>query len=134
MADGLFLNMASVFQMYFGKEPVYSPTDWAKSDFDRFFSFFKDEDVNCARNLPQKLFQSPTCGNGFVEEGEDCDCGLKETCQNKCCDPDTCKLQWSERCASGKCCDLVICRPRANGFNCADGKVCSNNNCVKGKL
>ena len=33
----------------------------------------------CLRNKPEKLFQSPTCGNSFVEAGEECDCGLKNT-------------------------------------------------------
>ena len=32
----------------------------------------------CLRNLPQQLYEGPVCRNGFVEEGEECDCGLPE--------------------------------------------------------
>ena len=31
----------------------------------------------CLRNKPRTLFDTPVCGNGFVEPGEQCDCGLK---------------------------------------------------------
>ncbi len=27
----------------------------------------------------------PLCGNMIVEEGEECDCGFLEECQEKCC-------------------------------------------------
>lgn len=27
------------------------------------------------------------CGNGIVEEGEECDCGYKEDCKDNCCNP-----------------------------------------------
>jgi hypothetical protein len=36
-----------------------------------------------------KVFKLDTCGNGVLEEGEECDTGGKET---DCCDPKTCKL------------------------------------------
>ncbi|KAF2190744.1 hypothetical protein K469DRAFT_721643 [Zopfia rhizophila CBS 207.26] len=40
------------------------------------------------------------CGNGIVEEGEDCDCGGEEGCgENACCDAKTCKFK------SGAVCD-----------------------------
>ncbi len=72
----------------------------------------------CLRNKPTRLFQSPVCGNSFVEEGEECDCGLKEHCDNPCCNPETCLLFHNATCATGKCCDFTTCRPREPGSLC----------------
>lgn len=44
----------------------------------------------------------------FVEEGEECDCGLPEHCDNPCCDPSTCKLHVNATCAVGECCDTAV--------------------------
>lgn len=54
------------------------------------------------------LFEGPVCGNSFVEDGEECDCGLPEKCTNNCCDPVTCKLRGNATCATGACCDLQV--------------------------
>ena len=62
----------------------------------------------CLRNKPEKLFDSPVCGNGFVESGEQCDCGLPEYCTNTCCNATTCMLFSNATCATGKCCDLEV--------------------------
>ncbi|OJD31849.1 adam protease adm-b [Diplodia corticola] len=47
------------------------------------------------------------CGNGIVEEGEDCDCGGTDGCgDNPCCNPTTCKFQNSAVCddSNEDCC------------------------------
>lgn len=72
----------------------------------------------CLWNWPRTLFQSPTCGNGFVERDEQCDCGLPEFCKNPCCDPHTCTLRPNAACATGKCCDLTRCRLHFAGRLC----------------
>lgn len=62
------------------------------------------------RNKPESLFGEAVCGNGFVEQGEQCDCGLAESCDgNKCCDPSTCMFYHSNvTCATGECCDQKV--------------------------
>lgn len=54
------------------------------------------------------LFEGPVCGNGFVEPGEQCDCGLRDRCNNSCCNPITCTLHVNASCATGECCDLQV--------------------------
>ncbi|CAH1154204.1 unnamed protein product [Phaedon cochleariae] len=77
----------------------------------------------CLLNKPNELTDHKNCGNGIVEEGEDCDCGSIENCHkvNPCCDPITCKLTKEAQCASGSCCedcrlieDGVVCREATN--------------------
>jgi hypothetical protein len=41
----------------------------------------------------------PICGNGIVEQGEDCDCGGTASCgDNRCCNPTTCKFTTGSVC------------------------------------
>ena len=54
------------------------------------------------------FFKSQECGNMFVEEGEECDCGLPGRCDNPCCNPHTCKLHVNATCATGDCCDTAV--------------------------
>ena len=61
------------------------------------------------------------CGNGIVEEGEDCDCGGEANCgNNQCCDPKTCKFKSGAVCddSNEDCCKScqfassgTVCRP-----------------------
>ncbi|RYP23872.1 hypothetical protein DL767_008709 [Monosporascus sp. MG133] len=63
-----------------------------------------------------------TCGNGIVEEGEQCDCGGEEGCGgNNCCDPNTCRFR------SGAVCDPMNedcctdqCQFASNGTICRE--------------
>lgn len=59
------------------------------------------------RDVPPGITGSQ-CGNGIVEEGEECDCGGDETCgDNQCCDPKTCKFKSGAQCddSNEECCD-----------------------------
>jgi hypothetical protein len=82
------------------------------------------------------LITAAQCGNGIVEEGEDCDCGGPTGCVgNKCCNPTTCKFitpavcdQSNEECCSG--CQFMasgaVCR--ASTGVCDPQEVCSGTN------
>ncbi|XP_070760282.1 zinc metalloproteinase-disintegrin-like MTP4 [Enoplosus armatus] len=53
------------------------------------------------------------CGNGFVEKGEQCDCGAVEECTNPCCNATTCTLREGAQCADGECCESCKISPRS---------------------
>lgn len=95
-----------------------SPKHWSSCSIDQLNLAFHHGMNYCLRNKPIKLFDSPTCGNGIVEPGEQCDCGLPETCDNSCCDPNSCMLHSNASCATGECCDLTTCHPRSSGYEC----------------
>lgn len=63
----------------------------------------------CLMNKPTNIFRS-SCGNGIIEDGEDCDCGLRDFCTNKCCNATTCKLMNNAKCSDGVCCDKSTCQ------------------------
>ncbi|XP_061216143.1 disintegrin and metalloproteinase domain-containing protein 19 isoform X1 [Neopsephotus bourkii] len=76
----------------------------------------------CLSNMPdtRKMYGGKKCGNGYLEEGEECDCGEVEECNNPCCDARTCSLKLGAECAHGSCCHQcklmspgTICRERA---------------------
>ncbi|KAM5442005.1 hypothetical protein MferCBS31731_002834 [Microsporum ferrugineum] len=64
--------------------------------------------TNClTTNRGVDTISGQQCGNGIVEDGEDCDCGGDESCKgNKCCDPKTCKYTSGSQCddANEECC------------------------------
>ncbi|XP_061312791.1 disintegrin and metalloproteinase domain-containing protein 19 [Pezoporus flaviventris] len=76
----------------------------------------------CLSNMPdtRKMYGGKKCGNGYLEEGEECDCGEVEECNNPCCDARTCSLKLGAECAHGSCCHQcklmspgTLCRERA---------------------
>ncbi|XP_043499071.1 uncharacterized protein LOC122522245 isoform X2 [Polistes fuscatus] len=96
----------------------FGPSHWSTCSLEHLALAFEHGMDYCLRNKPQKLFDSPICGNGFVEPGEQCDCGLEEKCDNPCCDATTCMLYKNASCATGECCDLKTCRPKSAGTEC----------------
>ncbi|KAG5679982.1 hypothetical protein PVAND_009517 [Polypedilum vanderplanki] len=96
-----------------------APTHWSSCSIDQLNLAFHHGMDYCLKNKPTKIFDSPICGNGFVEPGEQCDCGLPQHCKNNsCCNPYTCKLYSNATCATGSCCDLTTCSPHAAGTMC----------------
>lgn len=67
----------------------------------------------CLLNRPKAFINHLECGNGFLEDAEECDCGPVEQCQNACCDARTCQLISTASCANGECCDLTTCQPHS---------------------
>lgn len=78
--------------------------------------------MSCVYDYPDQLFGDPSCGNGYVETGEECDCGTEQECKASgvfnCCDPKTCKLRLSAQCADGPCCNG--CKFKSQGVLCRD--------------
>ncbi|NXL57854.1 ADA19 protein, partial [Chordeiles acutipennis] len=74
----------------------------------------------CLSNMPdtKKLYGGKKCGNGYLEEGEECDCGEVEECKNPCCDASTCSLKLGAECAHGSCCHQ--CKLMSPGTPCRE--------------
>lgn len=58
---------------------------------------------HCASWCPSESGQ-PICGNGLVEQGEQCDCGYSDQCKDECCfdanqaEDRKCKLRPGKQC------------------------------------
>ncbi|XP_006894786.1 PREDICTED: disintegrin and metalloproteinase domain-containing protein 1a-like [Elephantulus edwardii] len=82
-----------------------------------FSRFLHELQGECLFNKPGPVARqrrSSTCGNGVVEETEECDCG--PTCDSHpCCDP-LCKLNADAQCSQGLCCSE--CQFRRRGHTC----------------
>ncbi|KPP63990.1 hypothetical protein Z043_117706, partial [Scleropages formosus] len=53
----------------------YIPRKFARCSVEEYMRFLERGGGNCLFNKPVKLLDPPECGNGFVESGEECDCG-----------------------------------------------------------
>ncbi|XP_052457251.1 disintegrin and metalloproteinase domain-containing protein 33 [Carassius gibelio] len=87
----------------------------SKKDLD---NYFQKGGGMCLFNMPnmKDLVGGKKCGNGFVEEGEECDCGEPEECTNDCCHPSNCTLKVDAQCAHGVCCE--DCKMKQAGTMC----------------
>ncbi|KAK3864746.1 hypothetical protein Pcinc_029603 [Petrolisthes cinctipes] len=72
----------------------------------------------CLKNIPES--RDSNCGDGVVdvEDGEECDCGPPEFCDNHCCVANTCKLASYATCAFGLCCNNETCQMKPQGEVC----------------
>ncbi|XP_072573843.1 disintegrin and metalloproteinase domain-containing protein 19 isoform X2 [Paramormyrops kingsleyae] len=88
----------------------------------------------CLSNPPNTstMYGGPRCGNGYLEDGEECDCGDAEECSSPCCNAHNCTLKAGAQCAHGVCCENcklkspgVLCRPASGSCDLpeyCDGK------------
>lgn len=72
----------------------------------------------CLKNVPSHsdVVGIARCGNGLLEDGEQCDCGTPEECKDKCCNAATCTFTRGSACAAGRCCQN--CQLRVAGHPC----------------
>ncbi|XP_071946872.1 zinc metalloproteinase-disintegrin-like MTP8 isoform X2 [Antedon mediterranea] len=97
------------------------PTVWSECTKEYLKTSLGKGLASCLFNYPKEIFDGPICGNGYVEKGEECDCGSVEYCNNPCCVPEICMLHENATCAIGECCDncqikppAELCRPQVN--------------------
>ncbi|XP_060140742.1 disintegrin and metalloproteinase domain-containing protein 12 isoform X4 [Globicephala melas] len=76
-------------------------------------AFFSKGGGACLSNAPDSGLLVPRahCGNGFVEEGEECDCGAGQECPDSCCHAHNCSLRAGAQCTHGDCCAHCLLKP-----------------------
>uniref|UniRef100_A0A8C1Q8R2 ADAM metallopeptidase domain 11 n=1 Tax=Cyprinus carpio TaxID=7962 RepID=A0A8C1Q8R2_CYPCA len=98
----------------------YLPRKFSRCSIEEYIQFLQQGGGSCLFNKPNKLLDPPECGNGFVEQGEECDCGSQVDCSRAggaCCKK--CTLTHDAMCSNGLCCSRckqrgVICRDAVN--------------------
>ncbi|XP_061852238.1 disintegrin and metalloproteinase domain-containing protein 22 [Colius striatus] len=120
-----------------GDTGYYLPSKFSKCDIDEYHEFLNNGGGACLFNKPTKLLDPPECGNGFVEDGEECDCGTIAECANEggeCCN--TCTLTAGSECSNGLCCRKcrfepkgVLCREAVNDCDIAENCTGNSSQC-----
>ncbi|XP_063909191.1 disintegrin and metalloproteinase domain-containing protein 10-like [Zophobas morio] len=101
--------------------------------------------LNFKARSPKGCFTEPQaslCGNGVVEEGEECDCGWEEDCRDQCCFPQRryppldeppCRLTPRSICSpsQGPCC-TSDCQVKF-GDKCRDDNGCRDESFCNGR-
>ncbi|XP_008570929.1 PREDICTED: disintegrin and metalloproteinase domain-containing protein 1-like [Galeopterus variegatus] len=98
-------------------ENITKESGFSNCSSDSFYQFLHEHKGDCLFNKPWhkgRMRRASRCGNGVVEDWEQCDCG--SACHlDPCCDP-VCKLKESAECGHGLCC--TDCTFRRKGFLC----------------
>lgn len=94
---------------------------FSKCSVARMHGVWQDGQVHCLLNRPFQLSQLRECGNGVVDEGEECDCGSRDKCSDSCCDPLTCTLRAHAQCAAHHAC-CHRCELRKAGEVCRSSR------------
>ncbi|XP_056606561.1 disintegrin and metalloproteinase domain-containing protein 23 isoform X3 [Triplophysa dalaica] len=94
---------------------VQHPRRFSKCSISDYRNFLLRGGASCLFNKPNKLFEATECGNGYVEVGEECDCGARMECYKDCCKK--CSLSNGAHCSDGPCCNgTCLFYPR--GYSC----------------
>ncbi|XP_077475217.1 disintegrin and metalloproteinase domain-containing protein 11-like isoform X2 [Stigmatopora argus] len=97
----------------------YLPRKFSRCSVDEYHQFLLQGGGSCLFNKPNKLLDPPDCGNGFVEPGEECDCGSQVECARSggaCCKK--CTLTHDAMCSNGLCCSG--CKYELRGAVCRE--------------
>ncbi|XP_034715971.1 disintegrin and metalloproteinase domain-containing protein 11 isoform X1 [Etheostoma cragini] len=97
----------------------YLPRKFSRCSIDEYLRFLQQGGGSCLFNKPSKLLDPPECGNGYVELGEECDCGSLVECARSganCCKK--CTLTHNAMCSNGLCCR--DCKYELRGVTCRD--------------
>ncbi|KAH0507366.1 Disintegrin and metalloproteinase domain-containing protein 23 [Microtus ochrogaster] len=91
---------------------------FSKCSISEYRDFLQRGGGACLFNRPTKLFEPTECGNGYVEAGEECDCGFHVECYGVCCKK--CSLSNGAHCSDGPCCNGTSCLFQSRGYECRD--------------
>ncbi|XP_069852510.1 disintegrin and metalloproteinase domain-containing protein 22 isoform X3 [Dipodomys merriami] len=116
-----------------GDTGYYLPKKFTQCNIEEYHDFLNSGGGACLFNKPSKLLDPPECGNGFIETGEECDCGTPAECileGAECCKK--CTLTQDSQCSDGLCCKKckfqpmgTVCREAVN--DCDIRETCSGN-------
>nr|XP_035109793.2 disintegrin and metalloproteinase domain-containing protein 22 isoform X3 [Callithrix jacchus] len=116
-----------------GDTGYYLPKKFTQCNIEEYHDFLNSGGGACLFNKPSKLLDPPECGNGFIEAGEECDCGTPAECVlegAECCKK--CTLTQDSQCSDGLCCKKckfqpmgTVCREAVN--DCDIRETCSGN-------
>ncbi|XP_067844328.1 disintegrin and metalloproteinase domain-containing protein 23-like [Heptranchias perlo] len=95
----------------------YHSRKFSKCSIMEYKEFLQRGGGVCLFNRPTKLFETTECGNGYVESGEECDCGMRVECYGTCCKK--CSLANGAHCSNGPCCNYT-CQFLKRGHECRD--------------
>uniref|UniRef100_A0A8C9TBV6 ADAM metallopeptidase domain 23a n=1 Tax=Scleropages formosus TaxID=113540 RepID=A0A8C9TBV6_SCLFO len=94
---------------------THHPRKFSKCSISDYKEFLLKGGGSCLFNRPTKLFEATECGNGYVEVGEECDCGPRAECYKECCKK--CSLSNGAHCSDGPCCNNT-CLFYPRGYSC----------------
>ncbi|XP_075831592.1 disintegrin and metalloproteinase domain-containing protein 1b-like [Microtus pennsylvanicus] len=125
-------------------EDITKDSGFSNCSSDDFYRFLHDHRGACLLDRPwhqSRKRRAARCGNGVVEESEECDCG--NSCHsNQCCD-ENCKFKQDAECNNELCCFQCkfkkkgqVCRPADGICDLAEycngtSAICPENRIVK---
>ncbi|XP_046851431.1 zinc metalloproteinase-disintegrin-like 8 [Xenia sp. Carnegie-2017] len=93
----------------------YSPLKWSDCTLAKWKAVQLTVNYGfCLLNTPRRPYVPVKCQNGFIDDGEECDCGDEQTCKllgNHCCNFTTCKFYPGNDCDVGTCCNNCTFKP-----------------------